>query len=449
MNPPKPMGPMTTRKERSSVPSAMSRFGRTSFEGGNLFYAEHTGLNELVQRIKAIGTESPKRKRKRRPKLTDLDLDKRNEGFAIDQNRVIESPKKPVREVRRVITEKKVTPGADHYNPKYEAILPSTHIIHLSNNPEKQRQVTPRDATQGEMIRFFTSAMREVNLAPSNSRPAIETVESPTKEAKGVGIVSGSAQRYSYLRPNTNPSPGAYNPQVQESKHSHPRFDQQSERPSIVQTTYGTYRDIRKALDYTHHRVQQAVSFDQQVPREKLQLRDRDIWSDIDAEQKAFLEIINPTRKEKKAKRKEEQPFSKQTSNFGKSPFRHLFTEASPDAPMLNMDIEERKAKRPVTAFDIRQPAFKGDRTIYAKTSAPDIVYEDAPDQWKKTQQTEGSPIPLALQQERKPPYEYMPQQCGKGKYLRPGSTLSPRTTVNYSVMSRRKTMLNTRPPDS
>lgn len=152
-----------------------------------------------------------------------------------------------------------------------------------------------------------------------------------------------------------------------------------------------------------------------QVGREQMRLEQDSIWAEIVAEQKKLKNGIHPHEKPMTEKKTKKEPFSTQTSYFGKSPFDHLLmTEAPRDVyyDISNLDnmLGKRRSK---SQSHFGRRLDDTDREILNKTDALDVMYPNMADQWLKTKKSSGSVINLSRLELRRSAYDYMPQTCG------------------------------------
>ena len=104
--------------------------------------------------------------------------------------------------------------------------------------------------------------------------------------------------------------------------------------------------------------------------------------------------------------------FAKQTRDERSPFYQFMRKEWEPSKPY---DVERglKYLERPKTAFDISQKSYKYDRQLYNKTEAPDVIYGNSNDNWKKTQPDVSSPV-MESYHVRRDPYYYMPHPCGE-----------------------------------
>ncbi|OHT16019.1 hypothetical protein TRFO_13503 [Tritrichomonas foetus] len=345
-------------------------------------------------------------------------------------------------------------PGSAQYNPNFDVYLPSApQVIFTQAEPEKKMDSS--SCTQSEMMQAWQKDLRSIDLIPENPKllinepPAAQSTFLKPENNKTPGIISIKAERDSFLgKPNENPPPGTYH--IQRQSIDKPRvisFEGQSTRKPIQTLPDRTHFDLAKGIDATKPRPKCAIPFNRQVSREKSDEKKDDIWSEIEAEQKALLDILHPPEQQAKKEKKVIQPFSKQTTYFDKHPFNAFM--GPPETKDLEYNVDKSltaldKKLEPLDNFGRRLK--DSDRTIYAKSEAPDVYYPGVPDQWAKTHKSVGSGPIFDNMHDRKSAYDYMPKIGGGSYTFVENDNWSYRTPVVMDKMGERNIIIEIPP---
>lgn len=365
-----------------------------------------------------------------------------------------------IREVHKIISPLDAVPSSAHYAPNFDAVLtnaPQLKIAQSFISPKKKLDLD--SCTMNEMINQWSAGIRNVSFSkqtsreptPSDSRSTFSSRMShqssiaelpPIQKQPTLGIISLGGNRDSYINAEITPSPTEYQAITPIAKPAKAlSFEGQASRPQNTRQDY-IMRDVGKNIDAIKKRPPRIIPFDKQSSRTPRKAQEDDIWKDIEEEQKRIINDLFKQPEPAPKREKKKESFTLQTGQV-KHPFQHIMRkEVNPQVeyePIQSL----RSLDRPVTSFNIKQPALKKDRMVYRKSEAPDIIYDNVNEEWKNTQKRATTPIPINKEMVRRDPYHYMPHGCGQGKFPEPKSALTNRTTVLYDRQSDRKCLLD------
>lgn len=464
---------MTTPQKKRRQQS-LSAFAQSTFERDILPTSEED-VNRILKQIHKIDNAKVKHRQKIPSYVDRLLNNEENRTRSRVKSANNQQIKKQFREIREV---KKVTnplgdgPSAVHYSPNFESIL-SSPVKHQFQKAERNQNASANleVCTMGEMLQQWTGQIRRINFENPNStpkkkkrnksesisdlnniiperqtvRPPPDTPPPPKPQSKVPGLISGEANRDSFLNHNYNPGPSEYQT-VSISKPKRTRatsdFSQQASRPTTAIASTATIHDVGKNIDSIKPRTAQCIPFDKQSSRFPTKKKDDSIWEEIEAEQERIIDSLKTEEKKKEVKKKSTEPFRLQTPN-PKHPFEHLMRKETEPSQMLNVEESLKTLDRPVTALNISTPAESSDRTIYRLSDSPDVFYDNVNEQYKQTIPRATSPVPIARTVTRHPPYYYMPKPCGQGLYNVPSTSMSTKRTIHFDKMGERQYMLD------
>ncbi|KAH0796019.1 hypothetical protein GPJ56_000087 [Histomonas meleagridis] len=300
-------------------------------------------------------------------------------------------------------------------------------------------------ASMSEMITQFNTQLRSINFV--NDTNSISSISSSTNSYcphtnNAPGIISSNADRDGFLKKEPTPSPTDYNVGTNFITRKAVPFNKQSSRPTYDTSLYHAYRDIGPSIDSTLPKSGRCIPFNKQSSRNLIPKSEDPIWKSLEEEQKRIIEHLRPENEtNSKNNKRKKSTFELQTPQV-LNPFQHIMRkEIEPKVP-YNVEENKKSLDRPINSFDISQPSFKNDRTIYNVTEAPDIFY-DYMEQFNNTIPSVKVPD-LNKMQKRKSPYYYMPKTCGKGKLMKQKSKLNLKNTLDFKRMSERKFLMET-----
>ena len=277
-----------------------------------------------------------------------------------------------------------IGPSSSHYSPNYNSILTSTPGITMT---QEQTPIisTTKHYTMNEMMNKFLKNIRKNESLIENDNKSILvhsdiSLQSSFNNDKGYKFSqSTNFDRDSFIVAENTPGPSAYNIS-KEIEIKGVEFNKQASRPDIVQNEGHHYRDTRSNLDFIRPRAISPIPFNKQSSREPQKINDDNIWKEIDEEQKKLITNLFPKEEKKNIIKPKKQPFELQTTTRIGSPFKHLIRNEIEPKEEYNIKIQSR----PVTSFNISQPSFKNQRTIYIKSEAPDKFYDNINETYNK-----------------------------------------------------------------
>ena len=358
-----------------------------------------------------------------------------------------------IRTVERVRSLIDDSPSAARYQVDYSAVFEKAPSLTISK-VDTIKTRTYEKSTMGEMIHSFTHSLRDTEFIQENPIEETSDISDPTTLSQpyssfegpkyhNPGVISNSGHSDQWMKTTDTPGP-SFNPTKQKTSTKIAiSFANQSSRVTQKEVG-GDLRDTRSGLDAIRPRSPQSIPFDKQSGRTPPKVKKKKHWFDDDNDnnlnnQTDQTNIYSARRRSKSAlvkRRKEPQPFSKQTSYFDKNPFHHIMRPENEPTTELNTDRYYEYAF-PKKSFDISQPGFK-ERTLYQESSAPDVIYPNVAEEYLKTARSSGRPPSMASMSSRKSVYQYMPRPEGEGQYSRPTSTLSGRGSVQLEKMGER-----------
>lgn len=381
-------------------------------------------------------------------------------------------------------------PSAVQYTPNYEACYPSAPQYPFPRALH-ERMIDARLRTQNEMIKIWEKGPRAVKFGPKNKKeseeqkkesendqseeieeedtqqqllPPTQPIVPPPKnnfassikytnsnqvkpKKQPIGLISLSSDRNSFIPKNDLPAPGQYQiKRLSVGKNRVASFDGQSTRKSIEPLTDRTYFDLGKNIDSTKPLPPRCLPFKIQLSRSK-ETKQKDIWSEIEKEQKELYEVLHPKETIKVQEKTSVQPFSQQTTYFDKHPFQSFMgPEDTKDLVYdvdLSLKLSDKKIK-PLENFGRR--INDNDRAIYAPSEAPDIIYTNVNEEWIKTKKSNGSGPIFDNMHARRSAYDYMPKISGGSYTVIKSNNWSYRTPALMDKMGEREMMLNLPP---
>lgn len=402
-----------------------SDFGRM-----NLTDSDQTSINQsletLMSSVKTLETSPKKNKATGRlPEVVNRLIDKDSKYYkrrrTIPTGHQANSKRKipQVREVKKAVSVLDNEPGAAHYSPKFASILPKSPAISLKdkNSTSKLDKSNVDECSMSEMIVAWSDHIRNVDFTKAEkSSNSLDYAPLPPSTVEGANVYKFSqdaryANRDSYIIGEKTPGPSAYNTTKNTKKNHATLFHLQVSRFNDMDKLEKPIRDTRSAMDAIRKREPQQISFDKQAPREKRVKEEDPLWQEIENEQREILKNLITQEKAKKAVKKQKTAdFAKQTRD-NRSPFAHIMRKETD--VVYDVESSLKYLDRPTTSFDIGQKAYKFKREILNKTEAPDIMYFDSHEQWKKTKPRDQVSDFNKLHY-RKDPYYYMPKPCGE-----------------------------------
>ena len=331
-----------------------------------------------------------------------------------------------------------------NYNFQQEKRKKESPKNHLYQNDTNQENV---NEGQIETPKKMSKADRYMNLNYRPQRPTVrpppDAPPPPKSKKQTPGLISSEAKRDSFFKQDMTPGPSDYQKiefLVAPNKAS--SFNMQASRPSSIPKEARVLRDVRSNIDAIRPRTVQCVPFDKQSSREVHVNNNDSIWKEIEAEQARIIESLCGTDQNKKKNvKKAKQPFALQTPK-PEHPFQHIMRKETEPTEFLDVERSLRTLDRPVSSFNMSTPSEKHERTLYRKSDAPDVLYDNVNEQFKNTIKNPGSPVPIARTPTRHSPYYYMPKPCGQGLYNPAVSSLDTKRTVSFSLMGERQYML-------
>lgn len=401
-----------------------SDFGRVNLSESETASFNHS-LEHLITSVKTLDTSTKRNAGNGRlPEVVNRLIDKDSKFYK--RRRTISSgvasPVKrkipQVREVKKSISVLDNEPGAAHYSPKFSSILPKSPSVSMKdkNSTSKLDRSNVDECSMSEMIVAWSDHLRNVDFTKAEkSSNSLDYAPLPPSTVEGANTYKFSqdsrfANRDSYIVGEETPGPSAY--AIKHPKHNNATsFHLQVSRIDDSDKLEKPIRDTRSALDAIRKREPQQISFDKQASREKRVKEEDPLWQEIENEQREILKNLLKQEKTREIpKKKKTGDFAKQTRD-NRSPFAHLMRKETD--VVYDVDTGYKYLQRPSTSFDISQRAYKYNREILNKTEAPDIIYCNSNDQWKKTQPRDQVSDFNKLHY-RKDPYYYMPKPCGE-----------------------------------
>lgn len=458
---------------------SLSAFAQSTFER-DIMPTSEDDVDRILKQIHKIDNGKLKHRQKI-PSYVDRLL-KNEEGRTRSRvksanNQKIKKQFREIREVKKVTNPLGDGPSAVHYSPNFESILsspPKHHFQKAERNPAAKANLEV--CTMGEMLKQWTGQLRRINFENPNAtptkskrnrndisniqsttdlnstlperttvRPPPDTPPPPKPPSKVPGLISGEANRDSFLYHSYNPGPSEYqtvsgiNPKRTKITSD---FGQQASRPTTAKASTATIHDVGKNIDSIKPRTAQCIPFDKQSSRFPSKKKDDSIWEEIEAEQERIINTLKTEEQKKEVKKKTKEPFQLQTSN-PKHPFEHIMRKETEPSQLLDVEGNLKTLDRPVTSLDISTPAESEDRTIYRRSDSPDVFYDNVNEQYQSTIPRATSPVPIARTVTRHPPYYYMPKPCGQGLYNVPSTSMSTKRTIHFDKMGERKYMLD------
>lgn len=431
----------------------MSKYGRLNFDTGTRMHEEKQ-INNLLSDIKNISTGFSGKKRSN---SVDDKIMKR-----------LLSPAKRIRKARkRILPKSKLykhaptisqasprveivseVPGSAQYNPNYDAYLPKTNTYSIQSLHQKI-PVDPRIMTMTEMIKAWEKHIRLVDFKEEPNEGPLPDVSLPSKPVyNSPGVVARTTSHEdSIIRKTDAPAPDKYYIPRELDKPRVIPFDGQSTRKEIETLTDRTHMKLAQSIDSVKPRNSGCIPFDKQLAREKGLSQEDDIWKEIEEEQKSLLKILKPQKDVSKPPPKIVEPFKLQPSRLQKGPFNHMIHQEAPQDAQYNVEYSlsklESKKIPPATNFGSR---VSKDRVILNKSEAPDRIYPNVIDGWKKTAKSYGSPPDFKNMHDRKSAYDYMPKTCGGNFTFVDDNVWSYKTPVVMDQMGERKIILEVPP---
>lgn len=435
---------MTARKEKRSL----SAFGKSMFERESDPVKNEANIDALLKQIQTIDVGKVK-KSFAIPDVIDRLLSK-------DEQRPVRSRKRStraeqrsarqIRQVQKIVSPLDNIPSAAHYTPNFDAVLSSAPKLAFQRAEMGEKRVSLDNCTMNEMMTKWASSIRTVEIEgqkPKNDPILPQTQPGTPKKMTASGVISSNATRDSFLRREQTPGPTDYNVSAPKDKVKMvTTFDQQPSRPPQAHSHH-VIRDVRSDIDYTKPRAPRCIAFDKQSSRNPVKKVDDAIWEEIEEEQKRIIESMQKPEKKKPPQQKKKQGFALQTGRPS-TPFEHIMRKEVEPEVEYDVAKSRRALDRPVTSFNIRQPALGRDRMVYSKSEAPDVMYDNVNDQFLKTVSRATTPLGMDREVKRRSPYHYMPKPCGAGDYPDAHSTVTGKRSIEIGKMAKRKCMLDT-----
>lgn len=441
----------------------LSKFGRINLErpiGGN----KVENVDELLQEIKHLN-DSPIKKTSVAATIAFSNrLVQSRQGGAKIRSRYLprKKPEKHLPQVRQYVKPEVAdegVPGSAQYTPNYNVYLRQTPQIAIGSSEPVQVRRQFKDEkrfdatkmTQSELMRAWQKDLRTAafdidSRVPNEMSESSELIHTPKFSSRAPGVISNACNRISFLPPQDTPAPGAYSVSRPLDKSRVISFNGQATRKEIETIPDRTHMQIARGLDYIKPNPPRPILFAKQTSREKEQNQDKSVWDEIEAEQKALLDVLHPKEEKKETVKQKKQPFSQQTTHFHIHPFESFMQlDASTN---LQYDVDKSlqsldKKLQPMPNFGRR--LNDTDRTIYNKTEAPDILYPNVNEEWNNVHPTTGVAPNFGFMHERKSAYDYMPQTCG-GAYTYVEIPWSYRTPCVMDKMGERKIIIEVPP---
>ncbi|KAK8890175.1 hypothetical protein M9Y10_034943 [Tritrichomonas musculus] len=459
---------------------SLSAFAQSAFER-DIMPTSEEDVDKILKQIHKIDNGKVKHRNKI-PSYVDRLLNN-EEGRTRSRVKSANSPQirkqtREIREVKKVVNPLDGGPSAVHYSPNFDSVLtsqPKHQFQKAERNPTASANLEV--CTMGEMLQQWSGQLRRINFENptkatptkkkrinnwNNSvsstsdlndklperttvRPPPDTPPPPKPQSKIPGLISGEANRDSFMYHEYNPGPSQYQTNLT-STLKRPRtgldFGSQASRPTTTIASTATIHNVGANIDATKPRTAQCIPFDKQSSRFPSKRKDDSIWEEIEAEQERIINSLKTEETKKEEKKKTKEPFMLQTSN-PKHPFQHIMRKETEPSQLLDVEGNLKTLDRPVTSLDISTPAESSDRTIYRKSDSPDVFYNDINEQFKATIPRATSPVPIARTVTRHPPYYYMPKPCGQGLYNVPSTSMSTKRTIHFDKMGERQYMLD------
>lgn len=329
-----------------------------------------------------------------------------------------------------------------HYHPNFSATLPTIPQVVISGT-ERKVKMNLGKMTQSEMLDAWNRGLRDVTFEdepekppPSERQPAVQRTP---------GIISKEAKRDSFMDVREAPPVGHYTIERKLDKHRVIEFSKQASRKEPRLLPDRVHHNVAQNIDYTKPRPQGTVPFARQTGRDMTRQEKEDLWAEIEAEQKELMEVLHPQSRAPVIKKKKVEPFARQRPAFESSPFEKIM--GPQETRDLQYDVEKSlraldKKVAPMPNFGRRLDDCE--RTVYAKSDAPDAIYPKVSEQWARLHTSGTAPL-FKNMGERKSAYDYMPKTCG-GPYTFVEEVNEHRTPVVMDRMGERRTAMRESP---
>ena len=467
-------------KSNANLPyTTISKFGKLNLNR-DLIQGQNGDVEKVLNEIKDLTAGYPKRQSiTSKIVIGERLLASSDQKMHTRYRASIKKPKRKIPVVRQYVKpegELERIPGAAQYTPNFSIILPSAPQYSFSKPEDTEKRAISADThTQSEMMRLWQQDIRLISFL-HNDNSNDDTKDQDEKNEKmetndkglqlqrlqeetqstllnpfdGIAIPHDNT-RNTYLPKNDFPGPGSYSVTSKSyDKNRVTLFDNQSSRPPIIPVIPDrSHMGLGQSIDATKPRVISAIPFSKQIGREKEPVKQNAIWDEIEAEQKALMESIQPSLAQSPEEiPKKKQPFALQTSYFNQSPFQHLIHTESPnaiyDVESSLKNLEMSRKILPGTNFGRRLD--DNDRAIYSKSEAPDTYYDDVTNEWKQSFAPVTVPI-FDNMVSRKSAYDYMPHGCGGGYQDSRIVWVKPKPRKRQPLLDKRKFLIEA-PPD-
>lgn len=448
-------------KRRNGQYQTMSKFGRINLERQMVGIGNVDNVEDVLQDIKHLN-DRPIHRMSVASSIAVAQrlLSERVGGSIKTRSRYLprKKPKRNIPQVRKYVKPEGAEPelpGSAQYTPNFNVCLPNAPHYVISGS-EKEVRMNLGQKTQSEMMAAWQRGIRGIQfdmepVGPSpKEEPSEKETENPSRpETTMQGIISGPCNRDSFMPPQDLPAPGQYKINRSLDKSRVISFDRQATRKEMETLPDRYHPNLAQSIDATKGRTKGGISFDKQLGRERHEAKKDDIWVEIEKEQKALLKVLHPPEKEIVTSRKTIEPFSRQTSVFGRNPFESFMGPAETRDLQYDVDaslkaLQESRKIQPMSNFGRR--VNDCDRAIYAKSEAPDVLYEGVRDEWANAHPCGATPL-FKNMHDRKSAYDYMPKTCGGETYtFVENGTWSYRTPVVMDKMGERKLIIEVPP---
>ena len=446
-------------KESSGKFRALSKYGKLHFDQNA--EKEMEDIESILSEIRSIDRGNGATAKKRKSYSRSSSLSKRllnNEKVKRKSHKLTKPRTKPKKNTPTFPqatfkdSSENDVPASDQYDPDFKVTLPRDPAYSINDLP-KEVSISPDQMTMAEMVNTWEKEIRVVNPQQESKEEASHDItnkgtilEQKEKQTKSLvpGIIGRtSKQQKLFTAGQDTPGPGKYNIQRNSDPVHVVPFSGQSSRPEIDPGPDRTHFNLAKSIDATkprsiYHTLPPKLGHsDKETPK-------KSIWAEIEDEQKEFLDIIH----KQKSNTVNTHPVKQRkiTIKPRPGPFDHLMHTEAPD---VEYNVEESLKMLESTKIPPRTNFGRrlddSDRTIYAKSDAPDIIYTDLNKDYLATRKRTATSLDFKKLPERLSPYDYMPKPCG-GDYDYYPEDFDYRTGISFDLMGERQIMLELPP---
>ena len=247
---------------------SLSAFAQSAFER-DIMPTSEEDVDRILKQIHKIDNGKVKHRQKI-PSYVDRLLN--NEERTRSRVKSANNPKinrqfREIREVKKVTNPLGDGPSAVHYSPNFESVLSSPPKHQFQKAEKNPTASTNLDVcTMGEMLQQWTGQLRRINFENPNAtpiknkraktalsssnlnnsiperstvRPPPDSPAPPKPPSKVPGLISGEANRDSFLNHNYNPGPSEYQTVSINPKKTRivSDFSQQASRPTTAKAS--------------------------------------------------------------------------------------------------------------------------------------------------------------------------------------------------------------------